>query len=159
MALGVRTMDATTVRERVAAVAERFAAERRERQPRRGLDRADFDALAEAGFLLTGVPVELGGLWADLPRSVRAIAGIHRTLARGDSSVALVASMHPAVLFACDWLPRPHAPPPHDEAWQEQRRWAFQTALEGHWWGTIASEPGSGGDGSKTRARATPGVA
>jgi alkylation response protein AidB-like acyl-CoA dehydrogenase len=108
--------------------------------------------LAEAGFLLTGVPAELGGVWESPPASVRAVAEIHRALARGDPSVALVASMHPTVLMAIGWLAFPSATSPYDEAWQEQRRWAFQTALDGHWWGTITSEPGSGGDMAKTRA-------
>lgn len=43
------------------------------------------------------------------------------------------------------------APPPYAEAWEEQRRWAFGTALEGAWRETITSEPGSGGDVMKTR--------
>jgi alkylation response protein AidB-like acyl-CoA dehydrogenase len=156
MALQVGQMDATTVLGRVEQVAAGFAADRRERQRRRQLDRADFDALAEAGFLLTGVPVEMGGLWQDMARSTRPIAEIHRALARADSSVALVASMHPAVLFACVWLAAPRATPPYEAAWEEQRRWAFRSALDGHWWGTINSEPGSGGDTARTRATARP---
>jgi alkylation response protein AidB-like acyl-CoA dehydrogenase len=41
-------------------------------------------------------------------------------------------------------------------SWQDQRRWAFQTAFKGAWWGTIVSEPGTGGDTRKTKATARP---
>ncbi|MFU8816292.1 MAG: hypothetical protein ACNA7W_13160 [Pseudomonadales bacterium] len=59
------------VRQRVHAVAERFSAERDERRQRTALDPRDFTDLAEAGFLLTGVPVSMGGLWQGLGASVR----------------------------------------------------------------------------------------
>ena len=62
--------------------------------------------------------------------------------------------MHPAVLGG--WLEVPEAPPPYTDAWEKQRRTIFETALEGCWWGTIISEPGSGGDPSKSRAVAKP---
>jgi len=68
-------------------------------------------------------------------------------LAHGDPSVALVSSMHPAVL-------QPYVDV-RDEAapgWLEQRRWIFETALGGAQWGTIVSEPGSGGDMRRTKA-------
>ena len=63
--------------------------------------------------------------------------------------------MHPTVLSF--WLATPDAPPPFREAWAEQRERVFQTAREGAWWGTITSEPGTGGDLAKTRAVARPG--
>jgi alkylation response protein AidB-like acyl-CoA dehydrogenase len=75
-----------------------------------------------------------------------------RILAHGDSSVALVCAMHPAVLNF--WMATAQAPPPFDKAWEEQRRSIFGTVCEGAWWGTIASEPGVAGDISKTRATA-----
>jgi alkylation response protein AidB-like acyl-CoA dehydrogenase len=78
------------IRERVQEVASRFAAARRERQRRRELVAADFVQLRDAGFLLTGAPVDQGGIWEDVPRSTRAVSDILRTLARGDSSVALL---------------------------------------------------------------------
>ena len=48
--------------------------------------------------------------------------------------------------------PAPEAPPPFAAAWEAQRDWVFQTVRAGAWWGTIVSEPGSGGDMSKTKA-------
>jgi alkylation response protein AidB-like acyl-CoA dehydrogenase len=141
-------VDALTVQSNVAAIAERFAADRRARQARRHLDKADFDALAEAGFLLTGVPASMGGLWTDMQTSTRGICEILRTLARGDPSVALVSAMHPAVLSV--WMSQQSTRP----EWAEQATWAAQTALDGTWWGTITSEPGSGGDVLKTRTPA-----
>ena len=41
-------------------------------------------------------------------------------------------------------------------AWLDQCAWAFGTARDGHWWGTVTSEPGSGGDVLQTRATAVP---
>ena len=57
--------------------------------------------------------------------------------------------MHPAVLGY--WLATED---PADSTWTEQRRAAFATAATGMQWGTITSEPGSGGDVMKTRTRA-----
>jgi alkylation response protein AidB-like acyl-CoA dehydrogenase len=141
-------LDATTVQRNVATIAERFAQDRRERQVRRHLDPADFAALAEAGYLLSGVPAEMGGLWVDIPTSVRPISEILRTLAKGDPSVALVSAMHPAVISI--WLGQTSDSP----EWEEQRQAVFKTVLDGAWWGTVTSEPGSGGDVMKTRTLA-----
>jgi alkylation response protein AidB-like acyl-CoA dehydrogenase len=143
-------MDSKTVLENVRQVSADFAAERGERQKRRNLDRADFDRLRDAGFLLTGVPVEQGGLWDGVARSTRSYCEILRALAKGDPSVALVSSMHPAVLVF--WLATPEADAPHADAWKAQRQHVAQLALDGAWWGTITSEPGSGGDLAKTKA-------
>jgi alkylation response protein AidB-like acyl-CoA dehydrogenase len=145
--------DGAVVLKSVKMIAENFASRRRDRQCRRELDPQDFAALADAGFLLTGVPAERGGLWIDLPRSTRPTAEILRVLARGDSSVALVASMHPAVLAF--WLATPDVPAPHTEVWVAQREEVTESALAGAWWGTITSEPGSGGDIAKTKAVAS----
>jgi len=142
--------DPALVLDSVKQIAREFANQRRQRQLRRELDPKDFAALREAGFLLTGVPAEQGGLWVDLPRSTRSIAEILRTLARGDSSVALVASMHAAVLSF--WLSTPRVPDPHADGWLAQREQVADSALAGNWWGTITSEPGSGGDVGRTRA-------
>ena len=143
------TADAARVREAVAALAQGFAAERRERQQRDRLDPADLEALAAAGLLRTGLPVERGGLWRDLAASTRPICEIYRALARGDSSLALTTSMHPAVLAF--WLATPEVPEPDAGAWRRQRDTIFTTVEQGAWWGTITSEPGSGGDVSRTR--------
>lgn len=147
--------DIEQVARNIGALADEFASQRSERYRRRELQRADFDRLQAAGFLLSGVPVEYGGLWQDKVHSTRAIAEMLRALAHGDPSVALVASMHPAVIVTGGWLTRPHADAAHDGAWQEQRRWVFQTARDGDWWGTIVSEPGTGGETSKTQSVAT----
>jgi len=141
------------VRKNVAEIAAEFAAARGDRIQRRTLSRIDFDRLADAGFLLTGVPIERGGLWRGLAESVREYAELVRVLAQGDPCVALVAAMHPSVLTF--WLavdePRLNA-----AAWRAQRAECIDTALQGHWWGTLISEPGSGGDLLRTRTRAEP---
>ena len=90
-------MDSETVLANVSEISASFAADRRARQARRHLDAADFEALAKAGYLLTGVPASMGGLWTDLQHSTRTIAELLRVLAKGDPSVALVSAMHPAV--------------------------------------------------------------
>ena len=51
-------MDVHTVLKNVGELSSRFAAEHHERQQRRALVASDFAALRDAGFLLTGVPVE-----------------------------------------------------------------------------------------------------
>jgi alkylation response protein AidB-like acyl-CoA dehydrogenase len=145
-------VDAAQVRQAVAAVAEGFAAGRGERQQRVRLDQADLDALAEAGLQLTGLPAERGGLWQDLASSTRSICEIYRALARGDSSLALTTSMHPAVLAF--WLATPEVPEPHAADWRRQRDAIFATVESGAWWGTITSEPGSGGDVTRSRSTA-----
>ena len=150
MAGEVGMADGAAVLESVTKIAGTFASRRHERQRRRELDPEDFSTLRDAGFLLTGVPAERGGLWVDVPRSTRPIAAILRTLARGDPSVALVSAMHPAVLGL--WLATPEVPAPHTDAWVAQRREVTESALAGAWWGTITSEPGSGGDIANTKA-------
>jgi len=141
------------VRGNVAAIAAEFAAARGDRIQRRTLSRIDFDRLADAGFLLTGVPVDQGGLWRGLSESVREYAELVRVLAQGDPCVALVAAMHPSVLAF--WLavtqPRSNA-----AAWRAERAEYVDTAMHGHWWGTMISEPGSGGDLLRTRTVAEP---
>jgi len=146
-----------TIFKNVRDISAHFSQARSERQRRRELVQADFDQLREAGFLLTVVPTDQGGTWESVARSTRPICETLRTLAHGDSSVALVCAMHPGVIVSAGWLTIPVAPLSFREAWEAQRRWVFQTAREGHWWGTIASEPGSGGDVSKTQTIARPG--
>lgn len=145
-------IDATGVRRAVADLAGRFVAERGERQRRDRLDPADLDALAAAGLQRTGLPTARGGLWDDVATSTRPICEIYRALARGDSSLALTTSMHPAVLAF--WLATPAVAEPDAEAWGRQRDEIFATVEAGAWWGTITSEPGSGGDVAKTRSTA-----
>ena len=152
----VAAKDSQAILERLTEISAEFAQERPERQRRRELVQADFNRLRDAGFLLTGVPVDQGGLWENPSRSTRPVCEMLRTLAHGDPSVALVAAMHPSVLIAGGWLVVAEAPPEFQRAWDVQRRSVLQTACEGHWWGTIMSEPGTGGDIAKTKAVARP---
>ena len=128
--------------------------DRRDRQARRHLEPADFARLADAGFLAVAVPEEHGGLWRSVRETTRPIADTLRALAAADPSVALVASMHPAVVGF--WLAHPD---PAQPAWTEQREAVFATAAAGAQWGTITSEPGSGGDIFRTKTVATPAAA
>jgi alkylation response protein AidB-like acyl-CoA dehydrogenase len=132
-------------------LAERWRGERAERQRRRHLERADFDALRDAGLLRMIVPQAAGGTWRDLPSSIRSLCDTYRRLAAADPSVALVSAMHPAVLSF--WVASPDGQQPE---WEEQRRAVFASAAGGEQWGTVTSEPGSGGDLTKTRAVAVP---
>ena len=141
---------AVAVRQSVKDIAFEFAADRAQRQARTSLDPADFDRLAAAGVLRTGLPDSRGGLWVDAAQSARGICEIYRTIAHGDPSVALVASMHPAVLAF--WLATRSVPEPDAHAWSEQRDRVFRAVEGGAWFGTITSEPGSGGDVMRTRA-------
>ena len=145
-------MDVDTVYENIRAISADFAADRRERQQRRELVAADFARLRDAGFLLTGVPVDHGGIWENVGASARPICEMLRTLAHGDSSVALVCAMHPAVLNF--WMATAVAPAPFKNSWDEQRRSIFRNVRAGAWWGTIASEPGAAGDIARTKATA-----
>jgi alkylation response protein AidB-like acyl-CoA dehydrogenase len=84
LSCGSVQVDSVTILKNVKGVAEQFARARSERQRRRELDQSDFDALKNAGFLLTGVPVEHGGIWEDVGASTRPVCEILRTLAHGD---------------------------------------------------------------------------
>src|SRR5262249_28164797 len=89
-------MDAGAVLHSITRRAAEFARSRTERQRRRALDPRDFNALRDAGFHRFALPAEHSGLWRDVRSSARPLCRSLRALARGDSSVALVASMHPA---------------------------------------------------------------
>src|SRR5712692_10403094 len=117
-------IETAQVYENIRALSAEFATERRERQQRRELVTADFARLRDAGFLLTGVPVDQGGIWESVRGSARPICEMLRTLAHGDSSVALVCAMHPVVLNF--WMATAQAPPPFQAAWEEQRRSIFR---------------------------------
>ncbi len=136
----------------IDALAATWRGERAERFQRRHLERADFDALAETGYLRLIVPETHGGLWRSMAETGPVIVDAVTRLAGGDQSVALVASMHPAVQIF--WTMSPTAPEPYAERWADQRATVFQSAIDGHFWGTLASEPGSGGDLSRTKATA-----
>jgi alkylation response protein AidB-like acyl-CoA dehydrogenase len=132
-------------------IAKQWRAERTERQARRSLERRDFDLLRDAGLLRLPAPRDAGGMWQSAESSARTACELYRRLAAADPSVALVSSMHPAVVAF--WLATPDASQPD---WEEQRRAVFASAAAGEQWGTITSEPGSGGDIGRTRATASP---
>lgn len=134
----------------IAEIADDWRGARAERQNRRHLEAADFARLRDAGFLRTVAPESMGGLWRSVPETTPPICALLRTLGRADPSVALVAAMHPAVIGF--WL----APAFEHPAWTEQRAAVVESALDGRQWGTITSEPGSGGDIALTRATAVP---
>ena len=134
----------------LAEVAAGWRLDRAERQSRRHLEAADMAALAGTGLLGLAVPVGLGGRWEG-PSSARALCETYRALAAADSSVALVGAMHPAVLAYWSQTEAPDQP-----AWEEQRAAVLASALAGRQWGTITSEPGSGGDILRTRTVAEP---
>lgn len=133
----------------VDVIADEWRSARGARQQRRHLDAADFDRIAATGFFPAVVPEEAGGLWLDVSRSTRPVCDVLRAFAGADPSVALVSSMHPAVLAF--WLAQPADATP---AWRAQRAAVAASAANGAQWGTITSEPGSGGDIARTRATA-----
>jgi len=74
-------------------------------------------------------------------------------LAAGDPSLSLALSMHAGVLAF--WRESdPHHENPQFADWEAQKRLVFHSALNGAWWGTITSEPGTGGNIANTRMAA-----
>lgn len=132
-------------------IADGWRSQRTDRLRRRELDLADFAALAEAGWYDCVVPTDRGGRWDGVAASTRPIAEAIRTLAAGDPSPTLVAAMHPAVVGF--WVANAHC---DDPAFVEQLDAVLASAARGERWGTITSEPGSGGDVLRTTTAATP---
>ncbi len=137
----------------VPHLAQEWAAERQERQERTQGRPEDYARLRQLGVHLMAVPVELGGTWESLPQTARPFCTILRTLAQGDPSITLASAMHQLVLSS--WR-LPTVPEPYSALWAQQREDVFQSVRDGHWWGTIISEPGSGGDIAYTKADAQP---
>lgn len=135
----------------VHEIAAKWRGERADRLARRSLDRADFAQLRDAGLLTLIAPLDAGGCWRDIETSLRPMCEAYRDLAGADPSVSLVSSMHPAVIAF--WLA---SPDPSQPEWEAQRQAVFASALAGEQWGTITSEPGSGGDIARTRSVAVP---
>lgn len=137
----------------VDSVVRSLAPERDTRLTRRALDRADFEQLAAAGFTLCGVPETRGGLWSSAQASTRVCARLVRNIASVDPSLALVCAMHPTVMSFWSFAANERG-----GAWSTQCDEVFDTALGGEFWGTMASEPGSGGNllETKTKASADP---
>lgn len=147
-------MDASTAIANVNELSRHFQKTWRERQLRRHLDPVDFDQLRGTGFHLSSVPQEHGGYWDGVSQSTRAICTMLTALARADSSLALVASMHPSVIAF--WTTLPTVDPEFQESWGRQSASVFASAAQGTWWGTVTSEPGTGGDIMLSKAVAKP---
>ena len=122
------------------SIADRWRPEQAERQARRNLDRADFAALSEGRLWATVCQRRWAGCGAmRRPRCVRCAtrcADRRRGFVGGAG-----AAMHPSVIAF--WLANPS---PEDDDWISQRDAVFASAAAGEQWGTITSEPGSGGD-------------
>jgi alkylation response protein AidB-like acyl-CoA dehydrogenase len=146
-------MTIETILEAAPKLAREWAAQRDDRQQRTQGDPADYQQLSELGVPMMAVPVEFGGTWESQAQSARPICTMLRTLAAGDPSITLASAMHHLVLSS--WRV-PAAPEPWSQEWTKQRREVFKTVLDGGWWGTIISEPGSGGDTSLSRAQCVP---
>ena len=146
-------MNVNAILDGVSDLAQEWAAQRQDRQQRTKAAPEDFEALRRLGVPLLGVPVEFGGLWETPALSSRPICTMVRTLAQGDPSVTLASSMHQLVLssWRTDTVAEPYA-----DAWTKQRKEVFQTVHDGAWWGTLISEPGSGGDTSRSSSEAVP---
>lgn len=149
--MGVYAVDFQTLEDNLDGLIAGWLPDRASRMARLALEKADFEELAAAGLTLTGVPVSHGGLWQDAAQSAAPVARILRKLAGVDPSLALVASMHPTVLLL--WMVDQTEPGP--SGWKEQRDNVLANARSGHWFGTIASEPGIGGDIFATRSTAS----
>lgn len=145
--------DAGAVAAAIVALADGWRAGRSDRLRRTRLDPADVAAVVATGYPSLIVPRAHGGRWDGLA-TVRHLAVALGALARVDPSLALVLSMHPAVLAY--WVGAPEAPDPYVARWADQRARFFDSALAGDLWGTVTSEPGSGGDIFRTRTVAVP---
>lgn len=144
------TTDIDEIRGAVEEIAARWRSDRADRQARRHLEQADFDALRDTGLLRCAVPIDAGGHWAG-PVSARPTCELYRHLAGADPSVTLVSAMHPAVISYWHLSAENEQP-----LWDAQRDAVFASAMAGEQWGTITSEPGSGGDIMRTKATAIP---
>lgn len=146
-------MTIARILDAIPKLAQEWATEREDRQQRIEADPSDFKRLQDLGVPLLAVPVEFGGTWESLAQSARPICTMLRALAQGDPSITLSSSMHHLVLSS--WR-IPEVPEPYSSGWKQQRKDVFQTVLDGAWWGTIISEPGSGGDMRLTQSGAVP---
>ncbi len=146
-------MKLETILQEAPQLAQEWAAERQDRQQRTEGDPADYQRLGDLGVPLMGVPIEFGGTWESLAQSARPICAMLRILAQGDASITLASAMHHLVLSS--WR-LATVTEPYVAAWAQQRQAVFQTVHGGAWWGTIISEPGSGGDIGQTKSVAQP---
>lgn len=146
-------MKLADIKRNLEDLAAGFETEHAARRQRQSLDPGDFEALRDAGYPLLAAPPSRGGFFESVEQSVRLVCDALRGLARADSSLALVSAMHPAVLSY--WLTSTDADG-NNKFWDTQCNDVFTSVEEGAWWGTLTSEPGSGGDIMRTQAKATP---
>lgn len=143
-------MNVADVNRNVADIANGWAPDLSARLQRRALDPDDFQTLSRAGLTLSGVPEDMGGIWQSPAQSARPVGAIFRTLAQVDPSLALVSTMHTTVLAF--WFEQRSEHQVDAVSWKRQYEQVLSAAKAGHWFGTIASEPGSSGDILATRA-------
>ena len=146
-------MSIPSILDAAPKLAAEWASERADRQNRTEADPADYQRLRQLGVNLMAVPVEFGGYWEDLSQAARPLCTLLRVLAKGDPSITLSSAMHQGVLAS--WRV-PSVPDPFNDGFQQQRKEVFSSVTDGCWWGTIVSEPGSGGDTGLTRASCVP---
>ncbi len=139
--------------DKISQISTDFAAQRSQRQLLTRLNRDDFQLLKDAQYPLVVLPENEGGFWKSFEQSTRSICNLLRTLAQGDSSLALVSAMHPAVVSY--WLALQQEGTDNAQ-FNQQTHQVFESMKQGFLWGTITSEPGSGGDVSQTRTKAEP---
>ena len=142
-----------SILEQAPVVAAEWAEGLADRQQRTKGDPADYARLAEIGVPLMAVPTDLGGTWESIEQSARPICSMLRKLATGDPSITLASAMHHLVLAS--WR-LPTVPEPYTAGWVKQRNEVFDSVHSGCWWGTIVSEPGSGGDTARTSSVCEP---
>ena len=143
----------SSILEQAPSLAAEWAEERSDRQQRTKAEPGDYDRLAQIGVPLMAVPVDLGGTWESIEQSARPICSMLRVLATGDPSITLASAMHHLVLAS--WR-LPTVPEPFTSGWIKQRNEVFDSVHSGCWWGTIVSEPGSGGDTARTASVCEP---
>ena len=128
----------------IETLAATWAGERAERIQRRHLDPDDFEALAGTGYLELVVPVDHGGRWRSMTETGSA-ADRCRSPAGGRRSRGGAGGVDaPCRRRVLDCRP-PVRPSRSERPGRPSRLPSFATALDGHFWGTITSEPGSGG--------------
>ena len=142
-----------SILEQAPMVAAEWAEDLADRQQRTKGDPADYARLAKIGVPLMAVPKDLGGTWESMEQSARPICSMLRKLATGDPSITLASAMHHLVLAS--WR-LPMVPEPFTAGWIKQRNQVFDSVHSGCWWGTIVSEPGSGGDTARTSSVCEP---
>src|SRR5688572_12098413 len=124
------------------------------RQREASIDRAgkyaeeNVSDLRAAGLLALNIPSHAGGMGADLSTTIETL----RAIAQGSPSTALLLAMQTSVLS--HYLLEPETIPASERrAFEKQRTWAWEQALEGKIFAVANSEPGAAGDVRHSQAR------